>query len=74
MDIGRAILAEIPNHKVLMVPVFWQLLAKGEATGRGVNQANVGDCTHRTTEAVIVMNEQLIRTMIKRQQQQQTLI
>jgi hypothetical protein len=68
-DVGRAILAEIPNHKVSMIPVFWQLLAKGEATGRGVHQPNVGDCTHRTTEAVIVMNKQLIRTMIKRQQQ-----
>ena len=71
-DVGRVILADIiPNNTVSMVPVFWQLLAKGEPTSRGFNQANVGDCTHRTTEAVIVMNEQLIRTMIKRQQEQQ---
>jgi hypothetical protein len=49
MDMARAILAEFENNNnaVEMVPVFWQIHAKGSPSGKGVYKGNVGDCTTR---------------------------
>jgi hypothetical protein len=61
MDIARTILATVENS-VSIVPVFWQLHAKGLPSGRMA----VGDCTHKSLDAVLLMNEQLARSMQKR--------
>ncbi|KAL7568327.1 hypothetical protein ACA910_018461 [Epithemia clementina (nom. ined.)] len=65
VDMARSILwNQTKPNNVIMVPLFWQLIAKGTPTPR-MN----GDCTHRSLEAVHVMNQQLIRTMMVIQQQ-----
>lgn len=43
---------------VHVVPVAWQLLSLGFPVGR-----NSHDCTHRSSDAVSIMNHQLVRTM-----------
>jgi hypothetical protein len=69
VDMLRAILQKkVPDNNVILVPTFWQLVAKGSPTSKGTKQTgtNHGDCTHRTMEALIVMNEQLVRQMMLR--------
>ena len=57
---ARTILANVENS-VSIVPVFWQLHAKGLPSGRKA----IGDCTHKSLDAVLLMNEQLARSMQK---------
>ena len=52
MDLVRAILDET-DHNLTLVPLFWQMHAKR------------ADCTHKSLDAVMMMNEQLIRSMRK---------
>jgi hypothetical protein len=61
MDMARTILATVENN-VSIVPVFWQLHAKGSPSGR----IPAGDCTHKSLDAVLLMNEQLARSMRRR--------
>ncbi len=56
MDIARTILATVENS------IFWQLHAKGLPSSRMA----VGDCTHMSLDAVLLMNEQLARSMQRR--------
>jgi hypothetical protein len=60
MDMARAILIKTEN-KVSIVPVFWQLYAKGSQSGRAT-----GDCTHKSLDAVLLLNEQVARSMMKK--------
>ena len=58
IDVARAILDKTENN-LTMVPGFWQLHAKGLPSGMGG-----GDCTHKTLDALMMINEQLCRSMI----------
>jgi hypothetical protein len=71
VDIARRLLrnrqhVNQQDNRLRIVPAFYQLLAKETPTGKGVGKlgSNIGDCTHKTMEALIVMNEQLIRRMM----------
>jgi hypothetical protein len=56
MDMAGTILAEVENN-VKLVPVFRQIIAKGAPSGKcGKQQSNAGDCTHKTLDAVVLMN------------------
>lgn len=46
------------SPQVNIVPIFWQLVAAGFPTGK-----NNGDCTHKSKNALLEMDFQLIRTM-----------
>jgi hypothetical protein len=61
-DLARSILNETTNS-VHMVPVWYQLVAKKSPSGR----MPTGDCTHKSLDAVLMMNQQLVRSMIKSQ-------
>jgi hypothetical protein len=58
MDLARAIIDET-EHNLTMVPLFWQLHAKRAPSSR----LPVGDCVHKSLDAVMMMNEQLSRSM-----------
>ena len=60
MDLVRAILEET-DHNLTLVHLFWQMHAKRAPSGR----MPVGDCTHKSLDTVMMMNEQLIRSMRK---------
>ena len=60
MDLAHAILDET-YHNLTLVPLFWQMHAKRAPSGR----MPVGDCTHKSLDTVMMMNEQLIRSMRK---------
>ena len=60
MDLARAILNET-EHNLTLVPLFWQMHAKRAPSGR----MPVGDCTHKSLDTVMMMNEQLILSMRK---------
>jgi hypothetical protein len=55
IDVACANLDKTKNN-LTMVQGFWQLHAKGLPSGMGG-----GDCTHKTLDALIMMNEQLCR-------------
>lgn len=59
----RKVFASVPN-KLVYVPTFWQLMARKTHTAR----LQLGDCTHRNFDSLVMMNEQLIRNMGKVQQ------
>ena len=48
-----------PASNIHMVPIFWQMVDK-----QSLNNAFEGDCTHKSQEAIVMMNQQLIRTMV----------
>ena len=50
----------INKNKVQLVPTFWQLVARNQHSSR----KSVGDCTHRSFDALVMMNQQLIRSMM----------
>lgn len=58
MDLARAILDET-EHNLTLVPLFWQLHAKRAPSSR----LPFGDCVHKSLDAVMMMNEQLSRSM-----------
>ena len=60
-DYARGLLLENNTvlHRVHMVPLFWQLISKGTTSNRGL-----GDCTHRSTQATMLMNYQWARTIL----------
>jgi hypothetical protein len=53
-------LTTFPN-RVHYVPVWRQLIASGVSNAR----VKVGDCTHKSLNSIMIMNQQLLRTMIK---------
>jgi hypothetical protein len=59
-DMARAILA-VTENAVSVVPIFWQLHAKGSPSNR-----NQGDCIHKSLDAVLLFNEQMARIMMER--------
>ena len=60
-DLARSILNERPN-RVHMVPVWYQFVGKQSQSGR-----RPGDCTHKSLDAVLMMNQQLVRSMLQSQ-------
>jgi len=66
------------DRRVQLVPLFWQLVVPGLVTRQHSSRSNnnngdmvVGDCTHRSFDALILMNEQLIRSMKENKKKQQ---
>ena len=55
-DLVRSVLQESPTH---IVPAWEQLVAHGKEHAK-----RFGDCTHLTVEAALMMNQQLIRTLL----------
>lgn len=57
---SRNNISTVPN-RVHYVPVWRQLVAAEVSNSR----LEVGDCTHKSLNAIIIMNQQLLRTMIQ---------
>jgi len=55
------------TNNVWIVPVWHQLVARNQMHARYLH----GDCEHLSLSSVIMMNEQLIRTMLRRRRQHQ---
>jgi len=51
-----------PTTTFQLVPTFWQLVGRNHHSSASVHQ----DCTHRSLDAIMMMNEQLVRSMIRR--------
>lgn len=49
-----------PKTKFQLVPTYWQLVGRSHHSSATLK----GDCTHRSLDAYVMMNEQLIRTMM----------
>ena len=47
------------NNNFHLVPTYWQLVGKPHHSSAWASK----DCTHRSLDAIVMMNEQLIRTM-----------
>jgi hypothetical protein len=62
MELARSIF-ETTNNRVHMVPLWYQLV------GRLTAMTHVGDCTHKSLEAVLMMNHQLLRSMVRSKSQ-----
>jgi hypothetical protein len=60
MDLARTILDDV-EHNLTLVHLFWQMHAKRAPSGIMPG----GDCTHKSLDTVMMMNEQLIRSMRK---------
>jgi hypothetical protein len=62
VDLSRSILLN-NNSKVEVVPNWWQSYDKSGSLSHLEGQK---DCTHKSSEAVMMMNQQLVRSMVKR--------
>ena len=51
-------------QQIQLVPIYWQLVGMNHPSAKGL----VGDCTHRSMDAVVFMNEQLLRSMMLRRE------
>jgi hypothetical protein len=51
-----------PREDIILVPVWWQLVGKKSPSGRSMPDEK-GDCTHKSLEAGMMMNQQLMRSM-----------
>lgn len=60
-DVTNSILSEEAEKPITIVPIWKQLVSFGFPQNR-----RAGDCTHKSTDALIAMNQQLFRSMKRR--------
>lgn len=65
MAINRNNQSMILNPSLFLVPIWWQLVARRYPLSR-----HKGDCTHKNSNGMWTMNQQLVRSLILRKQRE----